>query len=107
MVRGVELFAPEGATMNKRDALRLRPGSCILYGNHMRSFDCIRGSGFHHGRVLHVTPAGGIKIEMLHPNGVTSYGTTAWVPYHHVVKTYEYDADAPQFSGPASGTCRT
>ena len=35
------------------------------------------------------------------------YGRTAWVPYHHVGRTYEYDADAPAFTGPASGTCRT
>jgi hypothetical protein len=69
--------------MNKPEALRLKPGAHILYGEHRRIVDCVRGSGFHVGRVIHVTPNGGIKVEMLHPNGITSYGREAWVPYHH------------------------
>ena len=91
--------------MNKRDALRLRPGDHTLYGEHTRMDACIRGSGFHAGRVIHVTPNGGIKVEMLHPNGITSYGRTEWVPYHHVLRKEE-PGDV-EFEGPASGTCRT
>jgi hypothetical protein len=95
--------------MNKRDALRMKPGDYILYGSHANMQYCIRADGFHWGRVCHVTPKGGIKIDALMPNGVTLKGHTEWVPYHHVFK-HERAADHRTryaFSGPASGTIRT
>jgi hypothetical protein len=94
--------------MNKRDALRLKPGDLILYGSYQSFQRCIRTDGFHHGEVIYVTPNGGIKVEMLHPDGVTPKGANAWVPYNHVCKvTKRDDRSTRAFEGPASGTVRT
>jgi hypothetical protein len=95
--------------MHKRDALKLRAGDYILYGSSANTLESIQADGFHWGRVLHVTSKGGIKIERLKPDGISSYGLEAWVPYHHVLRSENRDMHEQThqaFKGPASGTVR-
>lgn len=73
--------------MNKRDALRLRRGDTIVYGNSKWTEKVT----WQRGRVLHVTGNGGIRVR---PVGYVDSGDTSvdhkdarspvWVPYHHV-----------------------
>ena len=63
--------------MNKRDALRLEPGDWIAFGHSMWSAEVDRNGLWRRGRVIHVTPQGGIKV-------MTEDGRLQWVPYHHV-----------------------
>jgi hypothetical protein len=69
-----------GKDMQKRDALRLKPGDWVIYGDSQWSRHVHR---WRIGRVQHVTPRGGIKL---------SDGT--WVGYHHVFRKEENPDDA-------------
>lgn len=60
--------------MNKRDALRLKPGQLIAWADSMWT---AKSKVYDEGTVLSVTPKGGIKVR-------NSSGRTEWVPYHHV-----------------------
>ena len=59
--------------MNKRDALKLKPGAWVLFGEKRTMANDIRP-----GKVLHVTPKGGIRLE------INASGNTDWVPYSNV-----------------------
>lgn len=63
--------------MHKRDALKLKEGDLITFGNSMWSAEVDREDGWREGTVLYVTPKGGIRVR------VTS-GREDWVPYHFV-----------------------
>lgn len=64
--------------MKKQDALRMKPGDRIRFGQSMWSERCDAEGGWREGTVVHVTPAGGIKVK--------TGGGTRWVPYHHAVR---------------------
>lgn len=71
--------------MNLKSALRLKPGSIILVGS--------RNDAVRIGRVLHVTPRGGIRIEVgcyarwkETPPGTVRYAGETWVPYSQVIQ---------------------
>lgn len=78
------------ANMNKRDALRLKPGDIILYGDSMWSRLVDQHSDWQRGEVIHVTPRGGIKVVHLGPASADPakkkkrQHVHVWVPYHHV-----------------------
>jgi hypothetical protein len=61
--------------MNKRDALRLRPGDRVIFGDSMWS---AKVSGWLSGEVVFVTPKGGVKL--------VCGGREQWVPYHHIAR---------------------
>jgi hypothetical protein len=61
--------------MNKRDALKLKPGDRIIYGDHWQGQ---RVQRYRHGQVRFVTQRGGIKLT-----------DGRWVPYHFVVRKQE------------------
>jgi hypothetical protein len=60
--------------MNKRDALELKRGETIVYGDSMWTVEVRR---WRSGTVQFVTQRGGILV-------VNEWGTEEWVPYHHV-----------------------
>jgi hypothetical protein len=72
--------------MTKRDALKLRHGDVICYGDNPLT---AKHNTFRWGRVLHVTPKGGIRVacygagDDAPPSMERSIGFD-WVPYHHV-----------------------
>lgn len=76
--------------MTKAKALRLKPGQQITFGDHKYTAHC---STFWQGEVLHVTPAGGIKVKVTDAkpwDGPQEYARRygnpiRWVPYTHVV----------------------
>lgn len=76
--------------MNKRDALRLKPGDEISFCDHHHT---AQASQWWTGEVLHVTSKGGIKVRVTEgradgwrgPGTGPDVGTERWVPYHHVV----------------------
>lgn len=79
--------------MRKRDALRLKPGDVVGYANHMVTE---KATAWGEGRVLHVTPKGGIRVEPLSSKNFThdwrtERGVAAprWVPYHHIIEYME------------------
>jgi hypothetical protein len=83
------------ATMNKRDALRLKPGDIIMFGNSMWSEKVYSGAGPRWGQVLQVTPKGGIRVELLKDYSNAPTGVLLWVPYHHVIDVHEAPSRAP------------
>lgn len=60
--------------MHKREALKLKRGDRIRFGDSMWTRDC--DHRWRNGVVDRVTPAGGVLV-------VTAVGTK-WVPYHFV-----------------------
>lgn len=76
--------------MNKRDALRLKKGDRIAWGNSARSAVVDQYGRWRYGDVLHVTPNGGIKVQPIgtiegdHLHPWKHPGKPEWVPYHHV-----------------------
>jgi hypothetical protein len=68
--------------VSKRVALKLKPGDRIIYGERKTL-----AKHLEEGRVIHVTPKGGVKIEMVTRSGRMT-GVTMWVPYHFI---YEID----------------
>jgi hypothetical protein len=62
--------------LRKSDALKLRPGQTIRYGDSMWSRQC--DHNWREGKVLFVTAQGGIRVR-------TMFGEQ-WVPYHHVLR---------------------
>lgn len=70
--------------MNKRDALRLKPGDLIVYEvPSAKVWDRYGGEA----EVLTVTPNGGILVKDFHydEEGGRRIGPKHWVPYHHIV----------------------
>jgi len=61
--------------LRKSDALKLRPGQRICFGDSMWSRKC---EDWREGTVMFVTPQGGIRAR-------TTRGLE-WVPYHHVLR---------------------
>jgi hypothetical protein len=61
--------------VRKSDALKLRPGQRIRFGDSMWSRKC---EDWREGKVLFVTAQGGIRVQ-------TAFGKQ-WVPYHHVLR---------------------
>lgn len=61
--------------VSKRDALRLKPGDFVVFGDKQRTLLCTWVS---EGHVVHVTPRGGVKVR-------TREGAVRWVPYHHII----------------------
>jgi len=82
--------------MNKRDALKLKQGDLIAWGDSMRSAEVDGGAGWRYGIVMAVTPKGGIRVrpvdfhhhhDAFPPRGQRERLNTyspEWVPYHHV-----------------------
>lgn len=62
--------------MNKRDALRLKRGDRILFGNSMWSRNVDKWES---GTVLFVTKNGGVRVAC-------SGGIITWVPYHFIFR---------------------
>lgn len=62
--------------MNKREALALKPGDRIKFGDHALT---AASRWFRDGTVLHVTPRGGVRVR-------ADGGGAMWAPYHHVVR---------------------
>jgi hypothetical protein len=62
--------------VRKSDALKLRPGQTIRYGDSMWSRKC--DHNWYEGKVLFVTAQGGIRVQ-------TTFGEQ-WVPYHHALR---------------------
>jgi len=75
--------------MNKRDAIKLRPGDIVLYGPSMWSEQCIGRT--REGTVKHVTPKGGILV-------VDVNGYEHWVPYHHVLEAMRRKEENPKMT---------
>lgn len=69
--------------MRLRDVLNLKPGDRIRYGDHWETAKCQR---FACGEILHVTSAGGVRVEVLEANDRDRAGYQEWVPYHHVLR---------------------
>lgn len=67
--------------MNKRDALRLTPGTIIVFGNSQFTSKC---TYFKEGIVKHVTPRGGILVDVIKHRGDRQPLYEKWVPYNHV-----------------------
>jgi hypothetical protein len=74
--------------MKKSDALKLRVGDVILYGNASRSADWTRTAT---GRVIRVTPGGQVTVQLLDQqdrhhlwDGDKAGGPIEKVPYHHI-----------------------
>lgn len=77
--------------MNKRDALRLKPGDNILFSDvpTRRMNDA---TNWFFGEVLHITPKGGVRVRITEsrdgcwngPGTGASAGKVRWIPYHHV-----------------------
>jgi hypothetical protein len=74
--------------MNKRDALRLRPGDQVLFGLSSRTSECAERF---EGEVQHVTENGGIVVCIIYGHGPSrTYGERQCIPYHHVIRvTYK------------------
>ena len=76
--------------MRKSEALRLRVGDIITFGDHKYSARC---STFWQGKVLHVTKNGGIRVKVIDQRpwvGPQRYAERrgspeVWVPYTWVV----------------------
>ena len=84
--------------MKKRDALRLKPGDSIVFGDHRLSAKWFQTWL---GEVLHVTPQGKIKVRVEEgpktvggwydwsgPGTGADAGKVRWVPYHHAVRSH-------------------
>jgi hypothetical protein len=78
--------------MKKANALRLKPGQVITFGDHTYTARCTR---VWQGEVLHVTPRGGIKVKVTDEKpwyGPTEYARrhggneVRWVLYCHVFR---------------------
>ena len=80
--------------MNKRDALKLRPGDLILFGNDRLTLNCTEWG---EGEVIHVTDKGGILVRIVEgckrsgggwdwsgPWTGPDVGKERWVRYDHV-----------------------
>lgn len=78
--------------MNKRDALRLKPGDRIGFGHSMWAADIDRAGSYEVATVVHVTPRGGIKVRL--------GGRERWVPYHHVWEVRRRATSRPAQSRP-------
>ena len=65
--------------MQLAKALKLKEGEHIAYGDHVQGQHC---SFSREGKVLHVTPNGGIKVRRVVEGKVTS--TIDWVCYAHI-----------------------
>lgn len=77
--------------MDKRQALRLKPGDKIVYGHSARSIDMTwDDTGYHTGEVVLVTLNGGIKVRNIKRQrrefAEQPVSGTAWVPYHHALR---------------------
>lgn len=70
--------------MHKREALKLKRGDIIAYGDSMWTRDC--DGRWQTGTVEMVTPKGGIKLQ-----------SGSWVPYHHVLMRLEDEEDRRGF----------
>lgn len=67
--------------MNKRDALKLKPGDLVVFGAHVQSAKCI----FRRlARVEFVTPRGGVRLRCTDEAGNVT-GTPEWIPYHLLI----------------------
>jgi hypothetical protein len=74
--------------MRKADALRLRPGDKVLWGHSSRVEDVVRAGSAAHGRVVRVTPRGGVQVQEVDRkewHGPQTDGPVYWVPYHHII----------------------
>jgi hypothetical protein len=78
--------------MKKAEALRLKPGQVITFGDHTYTARCTR---VWQGEVLHVTPRGGIKVKVTDETpwyGPAEYARryggneVRWVGYHHIIR---------------------
>ena len=72
--------------MNRREALRLAPGTRIIFCDHQYT---AKATCYWKGEVLAVTPRGGIRVRVLDEKpwrGDQPGGEERWVPYHHVVR---------------------
>lgn len=76
--------------MNRREALRLKAGDKILFGEGPSSYKTDR---WWTGEVLFVTPRGGIRVRVIEgrspggwdgPGTGPGVGTERWVAYHHI-----------------------
>jgi hypothetical protein len=74
-------------TMNKNDALKLRPGEWIMFGDSMWS---AKVRTWRRGTVITVTPRGGLRVRV-------EGGNMEWVHYHHVL---EWGAAAAPLDAP-------
>jgi uncharacterized protein YifE (UPF0438 family) len=71
--------------MNKRDALRLRPGDHVLFGPSARVAESL--GSIEEGEVERVTENGGILVRVMRGHGVArTYDPPTWIPYHHVIR---------------------
>lgn len=61
--------------MNKREALKLKPGIHVRCGNSAMT---AKVTHWHIARVQHVTPKGGVLVW-------SRDGGERWVPYHHIL----------------------
>ena len=76
--------------MTLAKALRLKPGDMITFGDHKFTARCTQ---YWQGKVIHVTPNGGIKVKVIDArtwDGPKDYAAehgdeVRWVPYMHVV----------------------
>ncbi len=71
--------------MNKKDAIRMQPGTLILFEDWRK----LLSGGERLGRVEHVTPKGGVLatpvIELFDGNGtLKAIGPAEWLPYSKV-----------------------
>jgi hypothetical protein len=73
------------------EALRLKPGQEICFGDNKYTARCTR---VWEGEVLYVTPSGGIKVRVTDMKpwyGPAEYARrfgneVRWVPYHHIIR---------------------
>lgn len=65
--------------MKWTDIRKLEVGDIIYFGNHMMTSKCTKTW---HGKILHVTVRGGIKVRVTEG---TSLGKEGYIPYHKVI----------------------
>jgi hypothetical protein len=83
--------------MNKREVLRLKPGTVILYNEACPQRQRYRSEYLWVGKVVHVTSNGGVKVSYVMPYKSTKYSyhggwcgsarDVEWVPYQRVMHT--------------------
>lgn len=61
--------------MHKRDVLKLKPGTVVVFGDSQKTADVTR---WRTGKVLRVTPRAGLRLS--------TEGGEVWVPYHFVLR---------------------
>lgn len=62
--------------MNLRDALKLKPGDEIMFGDSMWSAKVDAAGTWRHGHVVHVTPRGGVHVRVGEH--------LEWIPYNWI-----------------------